>query len=214
MRYKAAIFDLDGTLLDTLMDLVLSVNHVLKENGEQERSVEQIRSAIGNGNRRLMALSISGGENNPDFEKLYNEYVQYYRQNDTVKTCPFDVVMEVLSFCRNNHIKTGIISNKVQIATEHLSEHYFSGYIDVTLGDNEKRPRKPAPDVGILALEMLGVLADEALYIGDSPVDSEFAEAVGMDCLLVSYGFNDMEAIQNKPCIAIAKSPIEILNYL
>ena len=214
MKYKAAIFDLDGTLLDTLMDLTLSVNYVLKEYGEGQRSVDQVRAAIGNGNRRLIALSVSDGENNPDFEKMYNAYVKHYRQNDTVKTRPFDGIMEVLGYCRDSGIKTGIVSNKVQIATEHLSKYYFSGYIDITLGDDENRPRKPAPDMGILALDMLGIKASEALYIGDSPVDSDFARAVGMDCLLVSYGFNDIKAIQDKPCIAIAKSPLEILNYL
>lgn len=212
--YKAVIFDLDGTLLNTLNDLVIAVNHVLSENNEPTRTVEQIRKSIGNGNRMLMELSLDQGKKHPRFEELYREYVEYYLSHDTIETVPYDGIMDVLKVCHEKNLITAVISNKVQSATRHLVEHYFSGEFTQVFGDNEVRPRKPAPEAGIEICKELGVNPNEVLYIGDAPVDSDFSKAVGMDCILVSYGFNDREVLEEMQAIAVVDSPRDIIKYI
>lgn len=212
--YKAIIFDLDGTLLNTLEDLHAAVNKVLSENGEPVRSLKQIRDAVGNGNRMLMELSIEGGKNHPKFEELYRAYVKEYLANDTILTKPYEGVDKVLSYCKDNGIKTAIISNKVQSATRHLAAHYFSDTISVVMGDNEVRPRKPAPDVAYDCIKELGVDIKDVLYVGDAPVDAQFAKAAGMDCVLCAYGFNDLAVLKPEECLGIINSPLDLLEYI
>lgn len=212
--YRGVIFDLDGTLLNTIEDLQIAVNNVLRENGEPERTLEQIRKAVGNGNKMLMELSLKEGKSHPKFEELYRSYVKYYLAHDTVMTKPYDGIREVLSYCRNNSILTGVISNKVHSATSHLIEHYFPGEFDVVMGDNEVRPRKPAPDVAYESLKALNLKPKEVLYVGDAPVDSDFSKRAGLDCVLVTYGFNSIEVLREKPCVGFANKPLDIIDFL
>lgn len=214
MKYKSVIFDLDGTLLYTLEDLQIAVNYALSNHGYPPRNIEQIRRSVGNGNKNLLALSVEGGETNPDFSLMFEEYVSYYLSHDTVTTKPYDGITEVISYCKSNGIKLGVISNKLQDATEHLVEHYFPGDFDLILGDDGKRARKPDRAVGEYALCLLFSDNTDTLYIGDSLVDAKFAKNMEMDCILCAYGFCPREELANERALALIDTPSEIINYI
>lgn len=214
MKYKSVIFDLDGTLLYTLEDLKIAVNHALLNHGYPARNIEQIRQSVGNGNKNLLALSVEGGEDNPDFPQMFEEYVSYYLSHDTVTTKPYDGIVEVISYCKSNGIKLGVISNKLQAATEHLVEHYFPGDFDLILGDDGKRARKPDRAVGEYALNILSSDNTNTLYIGDSLVDARFAKNMEMDCILCAYGFCPSEELAKESPLALVNKASEILNYI
>lgn len=213
-KYKAIIFDLDGTLLNTLADLAAAVNKILSKYNEKELTVEQIRHKVGNGNRNLMIRSLEQGESHPQFENLFKEYVEYYKAHDTVFTEPYVGVMDILTYCKENNIKTAIISNKLQAATSHLSTYYFPDLIDLSVGDDMKRPRKPAADSALFVFDSLKVDVGDCLYVGDSLVDYEFAKNVGMDCALVSYGFVDKDVLIEAPATYHLDTPKELLELI
>lgn len=213
-KYDAVIFDLDGTLLNTLKDLATAVNVILSKYNEKERTIEQIRLAVGNGNRNLMIRSLEQGESHPQFENIFKEYVEYYKAHDTVYSVPYAGIIDILSYCRENNIKTAIISNKLQAATSHLATHYFQDLVDISLGDDMVRPKKPEPDSAFIVFEKLNTNADRCLYVGDSLVDYEFSKNVGMDCALVSYGFVRKEVLKEAPAEYLLDTPQELFKLI
>lgn len=214
MKYKAILFDLDGTLLYTLEDLMIAVNETLKEYSYPIRTLEEIRRAVGNGNRRLLARSLPDGENNPYFEEIFQKYVSYYFSHDTVTTRSYEGVDKVLSYCRKHQIKTGVITNKLHTAAVNLMEHYFPGQFDIVLGDDGIRARKPEKEAGEYALKLLGTDVGNTLYVGDSHVDAAFAENMGMDCILCEYGYEDKKELLSQKSIGIVAEFEKIIDYL
>lgn len=213
-RYQAVLFDLDGTLLNTLEDLADAVNFVKRKYHQPEHSIEEVRSFVGNGIRKLMIRSIEGGEKNPLFEEEFMEFQRFYLSHDKVKTVPYDGISELLLTCRKKHIKMGIVSNKYQAAVEDLRQFYFADTIDTAIGDSKERKRKPAPDGPLIAAQSLGVPIHECLYVGDSDVDAQTAENAGMDCILVSWGFRDKSLLEKLDVLAVVDTPQELQAYL
>ncbi len=212
--YDTILFDLDGTLLNTLDDLRDGVNYVMEHFGYPKHSLSAIRRFVGNGIRNLMIKATPKGEENPFFEEGFAMFTAYYNEHCRVKTGPYPGIMELLEALNRQDIKMAIVSNKNQAAVEELSSYYFKNLISVSVGDGEGRKRKPAPDAVNHALQQLGATKEHALYVGDSDVDAATAANAGLDCVLVSWGFRDRTLLETLPNVGIIDQPEELLTFL
>lgn len=212
MECKAVIFDLDGTLTDTLADLKNSVNYALSELGFPARSVDEIRSFVGNGVRRLIYLSVP--ENTPDevSEKCLCIFKEYYKNHSFVLTKPYDGIVEMLTELKSREIKVAVVTNKMHTAAADIVEHFFGNLVELTVGQVDGMAQKPQPDGIYLALEKLGVSKENAVYVGDSEVDCVTAHNAGIPCIGVTWGFRDGEVLEANGADFIVNNPQEILN--
>ena len=216
MKYRAVIFDMDGTLLNTLEDLRDSLNYALEKKGYPGRTLDEVRSFLGNGARVLLERATPENISKEDFNETYEIYSEYYLEHCRIKTRPYDGVMELLKKLSENGYKLAIVSNKGQDAVSELSKLYFGDYVETAIGENEKAgiKKKPAPDTVFKALEILGCKASEAVYVGDSEVDRKTAENSGMDCISVTWGFRDRELLEELKPYAIVDEPVQILEFV
>ncbi|WP_283681795.1 HAD family hydrolase [Parablautia sp. Marseille-Q6255] len=189
--YDTVIFDLDGTLLDTLSDLTNSANAVTARYGFLQRTREEIRSFVGNGIRRLIARLLPDGEENPHFDAVYRDFLAYYGEHCMEETAPYPGIGELLHRLKEGGYAVGIVSNKADFAVKKLRDVYFGADIPVAIGDREGIQKKPAPDSVFEALEELGAQRSRTVYVGDSDVDILTAANAGIDCIAVSWGFRD-----------------------
>ena len=185
------LFDLDGTLLETLQDLTDSVNYALRQHGCPERSLEQVRQAVGNGTRRLIAESLPGAETDPPVDAVLETYLGWYAGHCQVKTRPYGGIPEALEQLRGKY-PVGIVSNKPDKTVKLLCREHFGDVY--ALGELADCPRKPAPDMAQRAMAQLGV--DRCVYVGDTEVDVLTAQNAGVPCLCVLWGFRDREQIE------------------
>ena len=192
---RAMIFDLDGTLLNTLDDLADSVNAAMREFSLPLKNIDEVRDNVGNGGRRLIAGVVPGGETNPRFEEILAYYVPYYQAHCRIKTKPYDGVLPLLAKLREEGILLAIVSNKGDGAVKELSREYFQDLVCEAVGEREGIRRKPAPDSVAEAMRLMQVTPEETLYIGDSEVDYETAANAGVPCALVTWGFRGREAL-------------------
>ncbi len=210
-NYKAVIFDLDGTLLNTLEDLKNSVNFALKSISAPECTLAQVREYVGNGIKNLMIKAVPGGEENPEFERAFSAFKEHYSANNCVLTVPYDGVTGLICGLYERGVKMAVVSNKIDSSVKRLNRIFFEPEISVAIGESPGLRRKPYPDSVNKALELLGVTADEALYVGDSEVDILTARNVGMDCVSVLWGFRDRDVLTEAGASAFAYTPEEIL---
>ena len=213
-KYKAVIFDLDGTLLYTLEDLTDADNYVMRKFGYPEHTIDEVRSFVGNGIKLLIERSIPDGNKNPDFEAAFSEFKSYYTDHCQIKTRPYDGIMELLLKLYELGYKLAIVSNKNQAAVTELNDIYFKDFISTAIGEMEGVRKMPAPDTVLKALSELGVTADDAVYVGDSDVDRETAKNSGMNCVSVTWGFRDRELLESLNPYAIIDTPKDLLKYI
>jgi phosphoglycolate phosphatase len=187
------IFDLDGTLLDTLADLTTSANAMSVQYGFEEHSRDEIRSFVGNGIRKLIQRIVPGGEEHPQFEQIYESFRVYYGEHCMDETEPYPGILSLLDWLKKEGYRTAIVSNKADFAVKKLKEVYFGELVDTAIGEKDGCRRKPAPDSVLQALEELGIRQDRAVYVGDSDVDVMTAQNAQMDCIPVSWGFRSRE---------------------
>lgn len=211
-RPKAIIWDLDGTLLDTLQDLHLAVNHALCTFDMPQRTLEQTRRSVGNGVRRLVALSVPDGESNPLFEDVFAEFKEYYVHHCEDNTRPYEGICESLSALKDMGMKMAIVSNKLQSGVTALYDEWFRDLVNVAIGERDGMRRKPAPDMVELAMDQLGVSRDEAVYVGDSEVDILTARNSGLPCISVLWGFRTREELEDADCLV--ETPAQIVQLL
>ncbi len=185
------LFDLDGTLLNTLEDLADAVNYILKQYGCPERSLEEVRQFVGNGALRLIQLALPGKENDPPAEEVLAAYQKYYRAHSQVKTRPYDGILEALEKISQRY-PVAVVSNKPDAAVKPLCKDYFGDIY--ARGESNDCPRKPAPDMVLKAMAEIGV--DACVYVGDSDVDVVTASNAGVPCLSVLWGFRDRDCIE------------------
>ena len=210
MKYKAIIWDLDGTLMDTLQDLYLATNHALKTYGMPERTLDEVRRFVGNGVRRLIQLAVPQGEENPLFEDVLKEFKAYYVVHCQDNTDLYDGIADTLKALKQQGKKMAVVSNKLQKGVDELYRDYLSSTIDVAIGERPGMQRKPAPDMVDLALQELGVTKDEAVYIGDSDVDIMTARNAGLPCISVLWGFRDKDFLIQHGATTFAEKPSDI----
>ena len=214
MNYDTVIFDLDGTLLNTLEDLADAVNVVMKANEFPQRTIEEVRCFVGNGVRNLMLQAVPQGEKNPRFEEAFSFFKEYYGEHCNDKTRPYDGVMELMKTLKDRGYALGIVSNKIDSAVKELNGRYFADLIEVAIGEREGVLRKPAPDTVLTALQELGKNKENAIYVGDSEVDIATARNVGIPCISVLWGFRDQEFLKEQGADCFAGNPEDVLNYL
>lgn len=212
-QYDTYIFDLDGTLLNTLDDLASSVNFALQSCSMPIHTRDDIRRFVGNGVRLLMIRAVPDGEKNPQFEEVFNTFRQYYMQHSLDTTRPYDGIQEVLSILRQRGCRLAVVSNKFDAATKELCKYFFPHSIEVAVGEHEAEGirKKPAPDTVIEALSQLGVSADNAVYVGDSDVDLQTAHNAGLPCISVLWGFRDKDFLLAHGATTFITSPQELL---
>lgn len=213
MSRKTLIFDLDGTLLDTLDDLADAVNYALSQFNLPTHPTAAIRQMVGNGVRLLVERAI-GDADVTDREAVFACFKTYYVSHCQVKTRLYDGLREVLLTLRERGYRMAIVSNKLQAGVSALQEVYFQGLIDVAVGEREGVPRKPAPDMLYTALAELGATADDAIYLGDSEVDIVTARNAGMPCITVLWGFRDEDFLRRQGATLLARTPADILDIL
>lgn len=212
MEYDTAVFDLDGTLLNTLEDLQRSTNYALRQFGYPERSVDEVKSFVGNGIMRLITLAVPNEKS--DIRGVYDCFMSHYVKHCNDCTRPYDKIKEAIGELEKMGVKTAIVSNKNHVAVERLRDIYFPE-ISVAIGENEAEGvrKKPYPDAVELALKELGADKNRAVYIGDSEVDVKTAENCGMDCLSVSWGFRSKERLKESGAKVIVDSPEDLLKF-
>ena len=210
MNIKAVIWDLDGTLLNTLDDLAASVNAALAMNGMPLRSTEEVRAFVGNGIRNLMIRAVPGGEANPAFDKALEDFIRHYGAHSRDRTRPYDGILEMLDKLSAAGVKHAIVSNKIDFAVKALSRAYFGERMCAAIGDDPSRARKPAPDSVFAAMREMGVTAQETVYVGDSDVDVLTARNAGVPCVAVLWGFRDEACLRAAGAGRLARTPEEL----
>ena len=192
---QAVIFDLDGTLLNTLGDLTAAVNHALTTCGLPIRTEGEIRSFIGDGVKQLITRSCPPDTDEDTIAMVLAENKAYYAAHNMDLTAPYADVVEILESLRWLGIHTAVVSNKQEPNVKKLCAHYFNGLLDAAVGGSDARPLKPAPDSLLYVMKQLGVTADEVWYVGDSVQDVETARAAGARCVAVTWGYQDADRL-------------------
>ena len=213
MTYKTYIFDLDGTLLDTLGDLAASVNYALRTHGMPEHSVDDVRRFVGNGVRLLMERAVPDGAQNPRFDEAFATFRDYYMQHSLDTTQPYAGIPETLAALRTQGCRIAVVSNKMMAATQELCRLFFPDTVEVAIGEHEAEGicKKPAPDTVYAALRELGVGQEGAVYVGDSDVDIQTAHNAGLPCISVLWGFRDRDFLMQHGAETFVSAPRELL---
>ena len=214
MTRKVIIWDLDGTLMDTLQDLYLATNHALRAFGMPERSLDEVRCFVGNGVRRLIQLAVPQGDSNQLFEDVFKEFKAYYVEHCQDNTDLYPGIADTLQALKEAGYRMAVVSNKLQTGVDELHKEYFSQYIDVAIGERSGISRKPAPDMVVQALQELGADKEEAVYIGDSDVDIMTARNSGLPCISVLWGFRDRDFLLEHGATTFAQQPRDIIDLL
>lgn len=212
--YKLAIFDLDGTILDTLDDLFYSVNFSLNKNGLPERTKEEVRSFVGNGIRLLIDRAVPDGTDPAITDKVFTDFKLHYSEHSLDNTKPYDGINETILKIRKQGIKTAVVSNKADFAVQKLVSTFFDGIFDFILGETEGIRKKPAPDMIIKTLDYFSISATDCIYIGDSEVDIETARNSGIDLFCVDWGFRDRDILIKNGGEIIFSEVSELYDYL
>ena len=198
MKYKIAIFDLDGTILNTIEDLADSLNYALAKNGYKERTVAETQSFVGNGLLMLVKRAIKPETSEEEAQKVLADLKVYYKIHCADKTKPYEGIPELLKDLKTADYLLAVVSNKADYAVQILCEQYFPGMFDLAFGERENVQRKPAPDSVNAVLAEFELNKADAVYIGDSDVDIETAENVGTDSILVAWGFRGADFLREK----------------
>lgn len=204
------IFDLDGTLLNTLDDLWASVNYALAQNHYPERSRAEVRSFLGNGAKVLIRKSLPEGTSEEIVELVLSTFRGYYVVHAMDATRPYDGVVTMLQRLKAAGKKIAIVSNKPDAAVQELYDCFFKGVVDIAIGERPEVRRKPSPDMVLKAMEQLGSEPSTSVYIGDSEVDMATARNSGLPCISVSWGFRDRDFLIAKGADLLIDSPEEI----
>lgn len=212
--YNTFIFDLDGTLLNTLDDLAASVNYALRTHGMPERTLDEVRSFVGNGVRLLMERAIPEGSANPRFEETFATFRAYYMEHSLDKTRPYEGIPEMIHALKQRGCRLAVVSNKFYAATQELIRHFFPE-ITVAIGEHESEGirKKPAPDTVFEALRQLGVGKEKAVYVGDSDVDLQTAHNSGLPCISVLWGFRNRDFLLAHGATTFISRPEKLLSY-
>ncbi|HAG69930.1 MAG TPA: HAD family hydrolase [Lachnospiraceae bacterium] len=214
MKYKLAIFDMDGTILDTLKDMTDAVNHTMKEFGYPGHSLDEVRQMVGNGIRRLIERAVPEGTDREETERVYASYVPYYEAHCAVATRPYEGIVSAIRELKSMGMLTAVVSNKKDPAVRTLVSRYFDGCFDAAVGEREGIRTKPAPDSVNELLKSLSIKREESVYIGDSDVDVETAANSGMDMIAVTWGFRDRDFLREHGAVCFADKPSELVKIL
>ena len=208
------IFDLDGTLLNTSMDLTNSVNYALKNNNLKIKTVEEVKASLGSGPAKLIEKT-SGLDPNKDlFKKVLKEYLEHYNKNNNVETVLYEGVEELIDEIKKRNIKTAVLSNKQNIDTQAVIKHYLPNTFDIVIGTSENVKRKPSTDGLLSIVKSLETKTENCIYVGDSAVDIETAVKANIKCVSVTYGYRNKKQLQAAGGKLFIDSPLELLSLI
>lgn len=211
MKYDLVIFDMDGTILDTLEDLADSLNASLSHFGYPTRSLEEVRRFVGNGIRLLVERGVPAGLSVEETDKVHQFFMEYYKAHCDQKTKPYHGIREVMKQLRQKGCKLAVVSNKADAAVKTLAEQYFPQLFDVALGEGKDTPKKPSP-VGVCqVMQQLGVSKERSIYIGDSEVDIATARNAELDSIIVTWGFREESELRRQGANVLIDEPDELL---
>ena len=196
MKYKLAIFDLDGTILDTLQDLTDSTNYVLNTNGYPIHTIDEVRRYVGNGIYLLIKRALPKGTDEKEIQRLFEQFVSYYKDHCAIKTKPYEGIKDLLVSLKEKGIKRAVVSNKGDFAVKILIDKYFPDLFEISVGQKDGVRKKPYPDSVNEVLKELDCKNQDAVYIGDSEVDIQTAMNANMECISVSYGFRSKDFLK------------------
>lgn len=214
MKYKAIIFDLDGTLTDTLEDLFLSTNYALRSCELPERRLDEVRRFVGNGVRKLIERAVPEETEPRLMEQCFETFRAHYVIHCQDHTRLYPGIASLLTALHAKGYRMAVVSNKLQAGVTELERTFFNGIIDVAIGEQPGIPRKPDPDMALAALKQLGVSASEAVYVGDSDVDLQTAANAGLPCISVLWGFRSRDFLIAHGATTLVKSPKDILSLV
>ena len=209
MNYKTVVFDLDGTLLNTIGDLTDAVNYGVSHLGIKPSTEQEITGRVGNGAAKLLQRTLDKNNVQGDVNECFKRFSEYYREHMTCKTHPYDGIIHLLERLKQAGIKTAILTNKFDLAAREIAEHYFGELIDYTQGERVDIPRKPDPTALISIMDMLGSDKDNTLYVGDSKVDLQTAKNAGVRSVAVTWGYGDNESLKDADMIVDRAYQIE-----
>lgn len=212
--YKLAVFDMDGTILDTLEDLKDSTNFALEKCGYPVRTYDEVRRFVGNGIRKLIERAVPEGLTTEQIDRVHEVFTEHYKVHCADTTKAYDGIKPLLEKLRASGVKTAVVSNKADYGVQELCKEYFDGLFDYAVGEREGIRRKPAPDAVNEALRVLGIDKSEAVYIGDSDVDFETAKNAELPCISVLWGFRDEEFLREKGATLFVRDPAEIYDIV
>ena len=213
-RYRLVIFDLDGTILDTLEDLAASVNHALAACGYPTRTVDEVRRFVGNGVRKLVQRAVPAGTGEAEMEKVFAAFKEHYAVHSMDATRPYPYITFLLKGLKLKGMRLAVVSSKLDGAVGPLCEHFFPGLFDVTVGERPGVRKKPAPNAVEAVLKALDISREKAVYIGDSEVDIATAKNAGMDEIAVTWGFRDGAFLRQQGAKRLVDSPGELYDIL
>lgn len=213
-KINTIIFDLDGTLLNTLSDLADSLNHVMSQHDFPQYSADEVRQMIGNGVPVLIEQAIPRGRSNPLFDACLREFQDYYKKHMQIKTGPFDGIMQLLEALKKQGYRLAVVSNKFDAAVKELCHNYFGDLIQVAIGETAAIARKPAPDTVLEAMRQLHVSPQNCIYVGDSDVDIETARNSGIPCISVTWGFRGEEFLREHGASHIARDAKQLWEFI
>ena len=215
-KINTVIFDMDGTLLNSLEDITDSVNYILEKHNLPKRRIDEIRFMVGKGAAYLMERAVTGGKEHPDFDAILDEYKVYYHEHCNIKTRPYEHIADLLSDLKKRGFKLAIVSNKPMEAVKELNDIYFADFMDAAIGVRDGIRRKPYPDECMEALKILGSSADEAVYVGDSETDYKTAQNSGLKCINCLWGFRTKEELikEGAADTTFVNDPLEIADLL
>ena len=218
MKYSLAIFDMDGTILNTLDDMTDSLNVILEKYKLPLHTVDEVRFMVGNGIPKLIERAIEGGREHPDFDKILKDFIAYYEEHCAIKTAPYAGILECIKKLREAGIKIAVNTNKVEPAAIALCDDYFPGHFDIISGSRPGMPPKPAPD-GIYEILNRAAMdgkseGERAVFIGDSDVDMQTGTNAGLDVIGVDWGFRGKKFLEEHGAKVIMMSAEELSAYL
>lgn len=214
MKYKAVIFDMDGTILNTLEDLKNATNYSLRQFGMPERSLEEVRMFVGNGIRKLVERAVPAGTSEEKIAQVFDVFLEYYEIHSADNTSPYPGILELVEKLKESGIKTAVSTNKADVPAQELGREYFNGIFDLIVGQQDGLKVKPAPDSVNKILSILDIQKKDAIYIGDSDVDVQTAKNSGLDFIGVSWGFRGREFLEKNGAKNIVDNANEILDLV
>lgn len=214
MKYDLIIFDMDGTILNTLEDLKNSLNYVLQQAGYQTRTLEEVRTFVGNGIRKTIERALPSDIEEEKVDELFSLFMDYYAIHNTDNTKPYNGVIELLKELKHLGYKTAVVSNKQNSAVKSLCKKFFTGLFDVEIGEKENIAKKPEPDEVNEVLKILNIDRTKSIYIGDSEVDIQTAQNSKMKSIIVDWGFRDRKFLYEHGAKVIVSNPSEILDII
>ncbi len=220
MKYNTVIWDLDGTLLDTLNDLCNATNFALRHHGLNERTIDEVRRFVGNGVRKLIERAVPSDTDSVLTDAVFNTFRTYYVEHCRETTCLYEGVGNVLRQLHDMGVHQAVVSNKLQAGVTELADEWFADTIDVAIGEREGINRKPARDMIDIALceleqtSRMNAKDINAVYIGDSEVDIMTAKNAGMPCISVLWGFRDKDFLMANGAETLVSNPEEIIRLI